>query len=165
LNFSPARLDARQAANALWHDYQRGGRHDKPGFLKDFLPADKTVIPLPGTKATLAMTANKLLINSLRFSFMRQIYWSDIFRTDYGTKRQRPVRKYHHHDIAGAHCLLGGRVGGLFVSLADASLAGIFPAGKSRLPQTSRAKSSPKPVLLVIQVLDIKSIPAASPHF
>ena len=47
------RLDARQAANALWHDYQRGGRHDKPGFLKDFLPADKTVIPLPGTKATL----------------------------------------------------------------------------------------------------------------
>ncbi|MGD0086067.1 MAG: DUF4080 domain-containing protein [Verrucomicrobiota bacterium] len=47
------RLDARQAANPLWHDYQRGGRHDKPGFLKDFLPADKTVIPLPGTKATL----------------------------------------------------------------------------------------------------------------
>ena len=47
------RLDARQAANALWHDYQRGGRHDKPGFLKDFLPAGKTVIPLPGTKSAL----------------------------------------------------------------------------------------------------------------
>jgi radical SAM superfamily enzyme YgiQ (UPF0313 family) len=44
------RLDARPAASALWHDYQRGGRHDKPGFLKDFLPADKTVIPLPKTK-------------------------------------------------------------------------------------------------------------------
>jgi radical SAM superfamily enzyme YgiQ (UPF0313 family) len=47
------RLDARQAANALRRDYQRGGRHDKPGFLKDFLPADKTVIPLPRTKTTL----------------------------------------------------------------------------------------------------------------
>jgi len=47
------RLDARQAANALWQDYQRGGRHDKPGFLKDFLPAGKTVIPLPGTKSAL----------------------------------------------------------------------------------------------------------------
>ena len=47
------RLDARQAANALWHDYQRGGRHDKPGFLKDFLPADQTSIPLPGTKSVL----------------------------------------------------------------------------------------------------------------
>jgi len=47
------RLDARRAARALWHDYQRGGRHDQPGFLKDFLTADKTVIPLPGTKTTL----------------------------------------------------------------------------------------------------------------
>ena len=47
------RLDARPAANALWHDYQRGGRHDKPGFLKDFLPADQTSIPLPGTKSVL----------------------------------------------------------------------------------------------------------------
>jgi radical SAM superfamily enzyme YgiQ (UPF0313 family) len=47
------RLDARQVANALWHDYHRGGRRDKPGFLKDFLPADETVIPLPGTKSVL----------------------------------------------------------------------------------------------------------------
>ncbi len=33
-------LDPRLAAGALWRDYQRGGRHDKPSFLKDFLPAD-----------------------------------------------------------------------------------------------------------------------------
>ena len=47
------RLDARRAAETLWRDYQRGGRHDKPGFLKDFLPVDKTVIPLRKTKAAL----------------------------------------------------------------------------------------------------------------
>jgi hypothetical protein len=26
-----------KAAQALWRDYQRGGRHDKPAFLKEFL--------------------------------------------------------------------------------------------------------------------------------
>jgi radical SAM superfamily enzyme YgiQ (UPF0313 family) len=31
-------LDARHTAETLWRDYQRGGRHDKPNFLKDFLP-------------------------------------------------------------------------------------------------------------------------------
>ena len=31
-------LDARQTAETVWRDYQRGGRHDKPNFLKDFLP-------------------------------------------------------------------------------------------------------------------------------
>jgi radical SAM superfamily enzyme YgiQ (UPF0313 family) len=33
-------LDASSVANALWQDYQRGDRRDKPGFLKDFLPGD-----------------------------------------------------------------------------------------------------------------------------
>jgi radical SAM superfamily enzyme YgiQ (UPF0313 family) len=47
------RLDTRKAAEALWHDYQRGGRRDRPGFLKDFLPAVETVIPLRKSKATL----------------------------------------------------------------------------------------------------------------
>jgi radical SAM superfamily enzyme YgiQ (UPF0313 family) len=47
------RLDARQTARALWHDYRRAGRHDQPGFLKDFLTADETVIPLPKTKTAL----------------------------------------------------------------------------------------------------------------
>ena len=34
------KLDPRQTAAAMWRDYQRGGRHDKPAFLKDLLPAD-----------------------------------------------------------------------------------------------------------------------------
>jgi hypothetical protein len=24
----------------LWSDYKRGGRHDKPGFMKDYLTED-----------------------------------------------------------------------------------------------------------------------------
>jgi len=35
------RLDPRATAEVIWRDYQRGGRHDKPSFLKDLLPADK----------------------------------------------------------------------------------------------------------------------------
>ncbi|MGO8766059.1 MAG: DUF4080 domain-containing protein [Limisphaerales bacterium] len=31
-------LDAQPVAEALWNDYQRGGRHDKPSFLREFLP-------------------------------------------------------------------------------------------------------------------------------
>ncbi len=34
------RLDARAVAEALWSDYKRGGRHDKPGFMKDYLTED-----------------------------------------------------------------------------------------------------------------------------
>jgi len=37
-------LDTRKVATALWRDYQRGGRHDKPSFLKDFLPPDEPVL-------------------------------------------------------------------------------------------------------------------------
>jgi radical SAM superfamily enzyme YgiQ (UPF0313 family) len=33
-------LDRRQTAEALWRDYQRGGRYDKPAFLKDHLAAE-----------------------------------------------------------------------------------------------------------------------------
>jgi radical SAM superfamily enzyme YgiQ (UPF0313 family) len=29
--------DAAQTATVMWRDYQRGGRHDKPGFLKDLV--------------------------------------------------------------------------------------------------------------------------------
>jgi hypothetical protein len=36
----------------MWRDYQRGGRHDKPSFLKDFL-ADEKIIPRRKTKSTL----------------------------------------------------------------------------------------------------------------
>ena len=31
------RLDSGLVAKTLWRDYQRGGRHDKPGFLAEFL--------------------------------------------------------------------------------------------------------------------------------
>jgi len=34
-------LDATLAAASMWRDYQRGGRHDQPGFLKDFLPENE----------------------------------------------------------------------------------------------------------------------------
>jgi hypothetical protein len=33
-------VDAAIAAQALWRDYQRGGRRDKPGFLGEYLPRD-----------------------------------------------------------------------------------------------------------------------------
>jgi radical SAM superfamily enzyme YgiQ (UPF0313 family) len=33
-------LDSRDAAVTLWRDYQRGDRHDKPAFLKPFLPQE-----------------------------------------------------------------------------------------------------------------------------
>ena len=46
------RLDAKRVAEVLWRDYQRGGRHDKPGFMKDFLVA---LPPLPPPKIKSAM--------------------------------------------------------------------------------------------------------------
>lgn len=45
------RLDSKAVAEILWRDYQRGGRRDKPAFLKAFLPEEKTVPlrkPKPG---------------------------------------------------------------------------------------------------------------------
>jgi hypothetical protein len=38
------RLDAQLVAENLWRDYKRGGRHDKPGFMKDFLPDEKPLL-------------------------------------------------------------------------------------------------------------------------
>jgi hypothetical protein len=46
------KLDAKPVAETLWRDYQRGGRHDKPGFLKDFL-TDEKVVPLRKAKSAL----------------------------------------------------------------------------------------------------------------
>jgi hypothetical protein len=40
------KLDPQPTAAVMWRDYQRGGRRDKPGFLKHFLPAIETS-PLP----------------------------------------------------------------------------------------------------------------------
>jgi hypothetical protein len=36
---SELKQEPSEVAGRLWRDYQRGGRHDKPSFLKDFLPA------------------------------------------------------------------------------------------------------------------------------
>jgi hypothetical protein len=38
-------LDPSQIAQALWRDYQRGGRHDKPAFLKHFLADSIIAVP------------------------------------------------------------------------------------------------------------------------
>jgi hypothetical protein len=38
-----ARLDAREVAGKMWSDYQRGGRHDRPGFLSPHLPVEAPV--------------------------------------------------------------------------------------------------------------------------
>jgi hypothetical protein len=43
-----AGCDARTTATTLWRDYRRGGRSDKPAFLKEFLPAASAQ---PGTPA------------------------------------------------------------------------------------------------------------------
>ena len=40
------KLDPQPTAAVMWRDYQRGGRRDKPGFLKHFLPTNETS-PLP----------------------------------------------------------------------------------------------------------------------
>jgi radical SAM superfamily enzyme YgiQ (UPF0313 family) len=45
-------LDPKLVAETLWRDYRRGGRHDKPGFLKLFLTEEK-IVPLRKTKSTL----------------------------------------------------------------------------------------------------------------
>ncbi|HEX5397424.1 MAG TPA: B12-binding domain-containing radical SAM protein, partial [Verrucomicrobiae bacterium] len=38
------RLDPNAAAKTLWRDYRRGGRHDKPSFLKPYL-SDEKIVP------------------------------------------------------------------------------------------------------------------------
>jgi radical SAM superfamily enzyme YgiQ (UPF0313 family) len=43
--------DPGEAAAAMWRDYQRGGRHDKPAFLKDFLPAEEAYSASRQTRA------------------------------------------------------------------------------------------------------------------
>jgi radical SAM superfamily enzyme YgiQ (UPF0313 family) len=47
------RLDTKRVAETMWRDYQRGGRHDKPAFLKDFLPTEEKVIRLRKAKTAL----------------------------------------------------------------------------------------------------------------
>ena len=37
--------ESKFVAETLWYDYQRGGRYDKPGFMKDYLPASEARPP------------------------------------------------------------------------------------------------------------------------
>jgi radical SAM superfamily enzyme YgiQ (UPF0313 family) len=55
LNFLTAelRLDAKLVAETLWRDYKRGGRHDKPGFMKDFLSNEEPLLSPSKTKTSL----------------------------------------------------------------------------------------------------------------
>ncbi len=39
------KLDSQIVAETLWRDYQRGGRNDKPVFLREFLPEEETISP------------------------------------------------------------------------------------------------------------------------
>jgi radical SAM superfamily enzyme YgiQ (UPF0313 family) len=47
------RLEAKLVAETLWRDYKRGGRRDKPGFMKDFLPEAETLLPPQKTRSNL----------------------------------------------------------------------------------------------------------------
>jgi radical SAM superfamily enzyme YgiQ (UPF0313 family) len=44
--------DPKHVAEIMWSDYQRGGRHDKPGFMKDYLPFESAK---PGAKNKAAL--------------------------------------------------------------------------------------------------------------
>jgi hypothetical protein len=55
------KLDPKPVAETMWRDYQRGGRHDKPGFLKDFLTEEK-VVPLRKAKTALPKRQARHLI-------------------------------------------------------------------------------------------------------
>jgi radical SAM superfamily enzyme YgiQ (UPF0313 family) len=47
------RIDAKPVAETMWRDYKRGGRHDKPGFMKDFLAGEEPLLPSKASKAAL----------------------------------------------------------------------------------------------------------------
>jgi hypothetical protein len=49
-------------APILWRDYQRGGRHDKPAFLKPFLPAEPPVPSPPRKTPTLPKRQTRHLV-------------------------------------------------------------------------------------------------------
>jgi hypothetical protein len=55
------RLDLNPVAETLYRDYRRGGRHDKPGFLKSFLSEEKT-IPLRKTRSALPKRQSRHLV-------------------------------------------------------------------------------------------------------
>lgn len=55
-------LDAKPVAKTLWRDYKRGGRHDKPGFMKDFLSSEELLLRPPKTKTALPKRQTRHLV-------------------------------------------------------------------------------------------------------
>jgi radical SAM superfamily enzyme YgiQ (UPF0313 family) len=55
-------LDAHPVAEALWRDYQHGGRHDKPGFMKDFLSASQPMLPPQKSRVALPKRQERHLV-------------------------------------------------------------------------------------------------------
>jgi hypothetical protein len=43
------KLNTQLVAETLWSDYKRGGRHDKPSFLREFLPDSESELPRRST--------------------------------------------------------------------------------------------------------------------
>jgi hypothetical protein len=56
------RAEPKLVAETLWRDYKRGGRHDKPGFMKDFLSTDEPLLPSSKIKAILPKRQARHLI-------------------------------------------------------------------------------------------------------
>jgi radical SAM superfamily enzyme YgiQ (UPF0313 family) len=54
-------LDPKLVAETLWRDYRRGGRHDKPAFLKSFL-SEEQVVPPRKTKTALPKRQSRHLV-------------------------------------------------------------------------------------------------------
>jgi radical SAM superfamily enzyme YgiQ (UPF0313 family) len=46
-------LEPRLAAETFWRDYRRGGRRDRPAFLKDLLPASSEIGPSRAARSTI----------------------------------------------------------------------------------------------------------------
>ena len=55
------KLDPEMVAPKIWNDYKRGGRHDKPVFLKDYLPATDS-IPKSHANRTLPKRQSRHLV-------------------------------------------------------------------------------------------------------
>jgi radical SAM superfamily enzyme YgiQ (UPF0313 family) len=49
------KLDQAATAEKLWRDYQRGGRHDRPQFLREHLPDDGQIAERPKAKPSLRL--------------------------------------------------------------------------------------------------------------
>lgn len=57
---SEARVDELRAAQAIWHDYQHGGRSDRPEFLRPYLPRLEVSAARPKERSRLARQARHM---------------------------------------------------------------------------------------------------------